>query len=75
MPKLAYNLSEFARLTGRGRTTLYGAIAAGDLRAKKSGRNTIILADDGQAYLAALPDAVEAGAIRAAAKPDALRTA
>ena len=51
MPKLAYTLSEFARLTGRGRTTLYEAIAAGDLPAKKSGRSTIILADDWQGLL------------------------
>ena len=52
---LAYTISE-ACLSGRiGRTTLYGAIRAGDLRAVKLGRRTLILVVDLQRWISTLP--------------------
>jgi hypothetical protein len=48
-----------------GRSKVYELIARGEIRAKKRGRFTIILDEDLNTYLRNLPDAVEAGAIRA----------
>lgn len=46
---------EAARLAGCGRTTLYAAIAAGQLTARKLGRRTLIRRDDLMAWLDSLP--------------------
>jgi hypothetical protein len=54
--RLAYSVEEFGAVTGLGRTKLYAEIAAGRLRARKAGKRTIILAEDGRAYLAGLPE-------------------
>ena len=62
----AYTIAEVARLTKRGRSTIYELISAGQIKAKKAGAKTIVLEDDLRAYLTNLPDAVEAGAIKAA---------
>ena len=53
--KLAYSIDEFASASGLGRTRLYDAIAAGQLRARKFGKRTVILVDDGRAFLMNLP--------------------
>lgn len=60
--KLAYSVDDFADSTGLSRSLLYEDIAAGALIARKKGARTIILADDGAAYLAELPIAVSARA-------------
>jgi len=46
---------EAARFAGCGRTTLYAAIAAGSLRARKLGRRTLIIRDDLMGWLDSLP--------------------
>jgi hypothetical protein len=56
LPKLAYSVEEFGAVAGLGRTKLYAEIAAGRLRARKAGKRTVILAEDGRAYLASLPE-------------------
>ena len=53
--KLAYSIEEFASASGLGRTRLYDAIADGQLRARKFGKRTVILVDDGRAFLMNLP--------------------
>ena len=55
-PVLAYTVEDFAASTGLGRTRLYAAIKAKQLRAKKYGKRTIILVEDGRAFLASLPE-------------------
>jgi len=52
--KLAYSVIEAAEAADVGRTTLYGAIGTGDLRAVKCGRRTLILADDLHTWLKTL---------------------
>ena len=54
--KLAYSVEEFGAVAGLGRTKLYAEIAAGRLRARKAGKRTVILAEDGRDYLASLPE-------------------
>ena len=54
--KLAYTVEEFVQATGIGRTRVYTAIKAGQLRARKYGKRTVILDQDGRAFLGALPD-------------------
>jgi len=52
---LAYTVSEFLRCAGIGRTHFYRLINSGELKARKQGKRTIILAADADAWLNALP--------------------
>jgi excisionase family DNA binding protein len=54
--KAAYTVREAQRELGIGRSKLYEEIAANRLRARKLGKRTIILGDELQRYLSALPD-------------------
>jgi hypothetical protein len=55
LPKLAYSIGELAACGPVGRSTIYNAIAAGRLRARKIGRRTIVLDEDWRAFLADAP--------------------
>lgn len=54
-PKVAYDVTETARILSIGRTALYAQIKTGKLRATKLGRKTLILAKDLDAFVALLP--------------------
>lgn len=56
--KLARSIPEFCRATDVGRSKIYEEIKAGRLKAKKFGSRTIIIDEDGRAWLEALPEAV-----------------
>ena len=56
MEKMAYSIREAVEAGGGSRSTLYEAIAAGTLKARKRGRSTVILAVDLARYLENLPD-------------------
>jgi hypothetical protein len=60
----ALRIADVCRLTGLGRTSIYSAIAAGDLVARKFGRSTVVLAADLLAFLNKLPSAHEIGCHR-----------
>jgi excisionase family DNA binding protein len=62
-PKHAYTIPEVVRITGTSRTTIYAEIGADRLRAVKLGRRTLILAEDLQRWLEALPS-MSSGAAR-----------
>jgi excisionase family DNA binding protein len=49
------SILEACRIAGIGRTKIYQAIADKSLKARKFGKRTIILRDDLQDFLAALP--------------------
>jgi excisionase family DNA binding protein len=51
--KLAFSIDEAGQVSSVGRTLIYKEIAAGNLRATKVGRRTVILADDLKAWLVA----------------------
>jgi excisionase family DNA binding protein len=53
--RLALGIRDVCRLTGLGRTSVYAAIKAGDLVARKLGRRTVILGADLEAFLNNLP--------------------
>lgn len=53
--KPVVSIEEAALLSGLGRTSIYGAVKSGALKARKAGRRTIVLKSDLQAWLAALP--------------------
>jgi hypothetical protein len=55
LPKLAYSIGELAVCGPVGRSTIYNAIAAGRLRARKIGRRTIVLDEDWRAFLTDAP--------------------
>jgi excisionase family DNA binding protein len=57
MEFLAISIVEAARRSGLGRSTIYAAIARGELKVRKAGRRSLILVDDLHAWLAALPEA------------------
>jgi excisionase family DNA binding protein len=52
---LAYGIPQVCRLTGLGRTTIYGAIKSGDLTARRYGRRTVVLEHDLLRFLDNLP--------------------
>ena len=52
---LAFTIPQAITTAGVRKTSLYQAIKRGDLRAKKSGRRTLILRDDLHAWLERLP--------------------
>ncbi|MDX1063889.1 helix-turn-helix domain-containing protein [Sinorhizobium medicae] len=54
--KLGVHIEEAVDISGVGRTSLYAAIKDGRLKARKSGRRTIILIDDLKKFLGALPE-------------------
>lgn len=54
--KLGYSPEEAAQVAGSGRTKIFHAIKSGDLKARKFGRRTVILADDLRTFLASLPE-------------------
>ena len=53
--RFAYPIAEIPTLSGIGRTSIYGAISDGKLRAVKHGRRTLVLAEDLKQWLAELP--------------------
>ncbi len=55
--KFAFGIVDAARVAGIGRSTLYEALAAGELKAVKLGRRTLIPADELRRFIAALPPA------------------
>ena len=52
----AYTVEEFATLAKIGRTRTYAAIKERKLRAVKYGKRTLILPEDGRAFLSSLPE-------------------
>jgi hypothetical protein len=52
---LAFRITDVCRISGLGRTTIYAAIANGELTAKKCGRRTVILMTDLALFLDQLP--------------------
>jgi excisionase family DNA binding protein len=53
--RAAYSIAETMALTGLGRDSIYKAIRAGHLPARKLGRRTLILFSDLQTFLETLP--------------------
>lgn len=53
--KLAHSIDGVVKETGLGRTGVFKAISEGRLRARKSGRRTVVLDADLQSFLQALP--------------------
>lgn len=64
--KLAFLIAEWTHITGESRSATYEALRDGRLRAKKRGRRTVILRDDGIEYLKSLPDYVPTSSREAA---------
>jgi hypothetical protein len=52
---LAHTIEAASRISTCGRTSLYEEIKAGNLKARKIGRRTIILDEDLRHWLASLP--------------------
>jgi hypothetical protein len=55
LPPVAFTVDEFCQRNDMSRTTFYGLLKAGELKAKKRGARTIVLASDELAWLKSLP--------------------
>jgi len=53
-----YSVAQIVKMTGVGRSTIYGAMGRGTLKARKLGRRTIVLASDLDNWLNRLPEVV-----------------
>lgn len=53
--QLAYTIPEACALARAGRTVVYEAIQQGELKARKRGRRTLILAEDLRDWVAKMP--------------------
>jgi hypothetical protein len=62
---VAYLLTDLPSLYGIGKDHWYAAIKAGEVKAKKAGRRTIVEKPEADRYVASLPDAREENARRA----------
>jgi excisionase family DNA binding protein len=60
-PKRAMSVEEAAKAAGVGRTLLFEEIRKGRITARKVGRRTIIMTDELDAWLKALPTAGKGG--------------
>jgi excisionase family DNA binding protein len=54
---IAASIAEVCRISGMTRSEIYRRLAAGDIRAVKNGRRTLILIETLSAYFARLPAA------------------
>jgi hypothetical protein len=54
---LAYTIADGIKISGLGRTTLYEAIGAGKIEARKAGGRTLIVAESLRSFIAGLPAA------------------
>jgi excisionase family DNA binding protein len=61
MERLALTIFEACEIAGIGRTSVYAAIARGELAAKKRGRRTLVLVDDLKEWISSLPPLVLGG--------------
>lgn len=57
MEKAAYTIAEVAHQSGHSSRDIYRKLKEGKLKARKSGRKTLILAEDFKTWLASLPSA------------------
>jgi hypothetical protein len=57
METLAASITDASRISGLSRSEIYRRLAAGDIRAVKSGARTLILMDSLRTHLASLPPA------------------
>jgi excisionase family DNA binding protein len=65
---LAHTIADATKISGIGRTTLYEAIGAGKIEARKAGSRTLIVAESLRAFLNSLPAAdIRTGQNKAAA--------
>jgi hypothetical protein len=55
-PAVAFTVDEFCQRNDMSRTTFYALLKAGELKAKKRGSRTIVLASDELSWLSSLPD-------------------
>lgn len=59
MPPMAYSVSDVLKMVGIGRTKFYQLVTAGDIKTRKIGTRTIVLASDLEAWVQSLPTSRE----------------
>lgn len=55
MRPMAYSVSDVLQMVGIGRTKFYQLVSAGEIKVRKIGNRTIVLAADLDAWLESLP--------------------
>jgi len=59
MRPMAYSVSDVIKMIGIGRTKFYQLVSAGEIRTRKVGNRTIVLAADLDAWVSTLPSSID----------------
>lgn len=59
MPPMAYSVSDVLKMVGIGRTKFYALVKSGEIKTRKVGNRTIVLAADLETWLATLPSSMD----------------
>ncbi|RFD19500.1 DNA-binding protein [Komagataeibacter melaceti] len=52
---ISASIQDAVKMSGIGRTTLYGLLSQGKIKARKCGRRTLIMVDSLESYINSLP--------------------
>lgn len=59
MPPMAYSVADVLKMVGIGRTKFYQLVSVGEIKTRKIGNRTVVLAADLDAWLASLPFSID----------------
>lgn len=59
MTPMAYSVADVLKMVGIGRTKFYQLVTAGEIKTRKIGNRTVVLAAELDVWLASLPSSID----------------